>query len=226
MVIAPHTGAVLGYDPLKDFAPVSLLTRNTVVLVVHPSVPAKTLQGVHGAREGAAGQAVLRLLRRRRAEPSRRRNLQPDGGPQHRARAVSRHRRGAAGGDRQPGRRHVGLHRRPHPVHPRRQAPRARRLQHGALAGAAGRPDRGGGRRARLRGHLLDRDARARRNPAGDPRQAVERRQRRHEGRDGARDVGERRHRHRGEQAGRIPRGDRERSCEIRQARGRVQDVK
>ena len=40
MVIAPHTGAVLGYDPLKDFAPVSLLTRNTVVLVVHPSVPA------------------------------------------------------------------------------------------------------------------------------------------------------------------------------------------
>jgi len=44
MVIAPHTGAVLGYDPLKDFAPVSLLTRNTVVLVVHPSVPAKTLK--------------------------------------------------------------------------------------------------------------------------------------------------------------------------------------
>jgi tripartite-type tricarboxylate transporter receptor subunit TctC len=44
LVIAPHTGAVLGYDPLKDFAPVSLLTRNTVVLVVHPSVPAKTLQ--------------------------------------------------------------------------------------------------------------------------------------------------------------------------------------
>jgi tripartite-type tricarboxylate transporter receptor subunit TctC len=44
MVIAPHTGAVLGYDPLKDFAPVTLLTRNTVVLVVHPSVPAKTLK--------------------------------------------------------------------------------------------------------------------------------------------------------------------------------------
>ena len=44
MVIAPHTGAVLGYDPIKDFVPVSLLTRNTVVLVVHPSVPAKTLK--------------------------------------------------------------------------------------------------------------------------------------------------------------------------------------
>jgi tripartite-type tricarboxylate transporter receptor subunit TctC len=44
LVIAPHIGVALGYDPLKDFAPVSLLTRNTVVLVVNPSVPAKTLQ--------------------------------------------------------------------------------------------------------------------------------------------------------------------------------------
>ena len=44
LVIAPHIGVAIGYDPLKDFAPVSLLTRNTVVLVVNPSVPAKTLQ--------------------------------------------------------------------------------------------------------------------------------------------------------------------------------------
>src|SRR6185295_14743591 len=44
LVIAPHTGAALGYDPRKDFAPISLLTRNTVILVVHPSVPARTLQ--------------------------------------------------------------------------------------------------------------------------------------------------------------------------------------
>lgn len=44
LVIAPHIGVAIGYDPLKDFAPVSLLTRNTVVLVLHPSVPAKTLK--------------------------------------------------------------------------------------------------------------------------------------------------------------------------------------
>ena len=44
LVIAPHIGQPIGYEPLKDFAPVSLLTRNTVMLVVHPSVPAKTLQ--------------------------------------------------------------------------------------------------------------------------------------------------------------------------------------
>jgi tripartite-type tricarboxylate transporter receptor subunit TctC len=43
LVIAPHIGVPMSYDPLKDFAPVSLLTRNVVILVVHPSVPAKTL---------------------------------------------------------------------------------------------------------------------------------------------------------------------------------------
>jgi tripartite-type tricarboxylate transporter receptor subunit TctC len=43
LVIAPHIGQSIGYDPLKDFAPVSLLTRNTVMLVVHPSLPAQSL---------------------------------------------------------------------------------------------------------------------------------------------------------------------------------------
>jgi tripartite-type tricarboxylate transporter receptor subunit TctC len=44
IVIAPHMGLAMNYDPLKDFEPVSLLTRNTIVLVVHPSVPASTLR--------------------------------------------------------------------------------------------------------------------------------------------------------------------------------------
>ena len=43
LVIAPHMGVTMSYDPLKDLAPVSLLTRNTVMLVVHPSVPVATL---------------------------------------------------------------------------------------------------------------------------------------------------------------------------------------
>jgi tripartite-type tricarboxylate transporter receptor subunit TctC len=43
LVIAPQTGATLGYDPLKDFATVSLATRNPIALVVHPSVRATTL---------------------------------------------------------------------------------------------------------------------------------------------------------------------------------------
>src|SRR5262249_38791386 len=35
LVIAPYAAQNLGYDPVKDFAPVSLLSRNPIVLVVH-----------------------------------------------------------------------------------------------------------------------------------------------------------------------------------------------
>jgi tripartite-type tricarboxylate transporter receptor subunit TctC len=43
IVIAPHVGVEMNYDPLKDLLPISLLTRNTVLLVVHPSVPVNSL---------------------------------------------------------------------------------------------------------------------------------------------------------------------------------------
>src|SRR5260221_4322075 len=56
LVIAPHIGQSIGYDPLKDFAPVSLLTRNTVMLVVHPSVPAQTLQEFMALARAKPGQ--------------------------------------------------------------------------------------------------------------------------------------------------------------------------
>lgn len=44
IVIAPHSGVVMNYDPLNDLIPVSLLTRNAILLVVHPSVKANSLQ--------------------------------------------------------------------------------------------------------------------------------------------------------------------------------------
>ncbi len=56
LVIAPHIGQFIGYDPLKDFAPISLLTRNTVMLVVHPSVPARTLQEYMALARSRPGQ--------------------------------------------------------------------------------------------------------------------------------------------------------------------------
>jgi tripartite-type tricarboxylate transporter receptor subunit TctC len=58
LVIAPHTTTALGYDPLKDFAPVSLLTRNTVMLVVHPSVPAETLPDYMALARARPGQLL------------------------------------------------------------------------------------------------------------------------------------------------------------------------
>jgi tripartite-type tricarboxylate transporter receptor subunit TctC len=56
LVIAPHMGVAMGYDPLKDLAPVSMLTRNTVILVVHPSVPAATLQEYMALARAKPGQ--------------------------------------------------------------------------------------------------------------------------------------------------------------------------
>jgi tripartite-type tricarboxylate transporter receptor subunit TctC len=56
IVIAPHTGLAMDYDPLKELVPVSLLTRNTIVLVVHPSVPAHTLQEFIALARAKPGQ--------------------------------------------------------------------------------------------------------------------------------------------------------------------------
>ena len=56
IVIAPHIGVTMAYDPRKDFAPVSLLTRNPVVLAVHPSVPADTLKDYIALARARPGQ--------------------------------------------------------------------------------------------------------------------------------------------------------------------------
>jgi tripartite-type tricarboxylate transporter receptor subunit TctC len=43
LAVAPHLISKLGYDPLRDFAPISMAVVFANVLVVHPSVQAKTL---------------------------------------------------------------------------------------------------------------------------------------------------------------------------------------
>ena len=44
IAVSPSIYAKLGYDPVKDLAPVARLTSIPNVLLVHPSVPAKTLR--------------------------------------------------------------------------------------------------------------------------------------------------------------------------------------
>ena len=43
-VVAPSVYTRLEYDPVKDFAPVSLIAVTPYLLVVHPAVPAKTVK--------------------------------------------------------------------------------------------------------------------------------------------------------------------------------------
>lgn len=44
LAMNPHLLKRVGYDPIKDFAVVSSLARGPQMLVVHPSLPAKTVQ--------------------------------------------------------------------------------------------------------------------------------------------------------------------------------------
>jgi len=46
MVINPHVFPKIPFDTLKDFAPVTKLGDATLILVAHPSLPARTLQEV------------------------------------------------------------------------------------------------------------------------------------------------------------------------------------
>jgi tripartite-type tricarboxylate transporter receptor subunit TctC len=48
----------LPYDPVKDFAPVTLATSAPLVLVVHPSIPARSVQELIGLARSRPGQLV------------------------------------------------------------------------------------------------------------------------------------------------------------------------
>ena len=52
----PSLFAKLPYDPLRDFAPVSLLASAPVVLIVHPSVPARTLKDLIALAKARPGE--------------------------------------------------------------------------------------------------------------------------------------------------------------------------
>lgn len=55
-VINPSLYPKLPFDPIKDFAPVSLLGSSPLVLAMHPSVPAKDVQGLITLARARAGQ--------------------------------------------------------------------------------------------------------------------------------------------------------------------------
>ena len=44
IVIFPHTFSKLSYDPIRDFAPISLVASSEYILAVHPSLPVKTVK--------------------------------------------------------------------------------------------------------------------------------------------------------------------------------------
>jgi tripartite-type tricarboxylate transporter receptor subunit TctC len=55
-VVNPALNAVLPYDPIKDFAPVTVVASSPNVVVVNPSVPARTLATLAAAVRAAPGR--------------------------------------------------------------------------------------------------------------------------------------------------------------------------
>lgn len=58
-VVNPALYPKLPYDPVKDYAPIMLVARNPYVLIVHPTVPAKTLKELLALAKARAGQLTF-----------------------------------------------------------------------------------------------------------------------------------------------------------------------
>src|SRR5215469_5466638 len=79
----------LNYNFIRDIAPIASISREPLVMVVNPSVPAKTVAEFI-ACQSQFGQAQYGVVRHWNLGPCRRRAVQDDDRHQHAARALSR----------------------------------------------------------------------------------------------------------------------------------------
>lgn len=56
LTIIPHMQKQLSYDPLHDFVPIGLISSNPFLLIVHPSVPARTVKELIALAKSSRGQ--------------------------------------------------------------------------------------------------------------------------------------------------------------------------
>lgn len=56
LTINPHAYKKIAYDPIRDFAPISLVVAAPLVLVVHPSLPAKDVKGLVALARSKPGE--------------------------------------------------------------------------------------------------------------------------------------------------------------------------
>ena len=59
MVIHPHTYSKLPYDPVRDFATVSLVASSDYILAVHPSLPVRTVKDLIALARAKPGQIAF-----------------------------------------------------------------------------------------------------------------------------------------------------------------------
>jgi tripartite-type tricarboxylate transporter receptor subunit TctC len=59
LVVFPHTFRKLPYDPVRDFAPISLVANSEYILAVHPSLPVKTVKELIALARTRPGQIAF-----------------------------------------------------------------------------------------------------------------------------------------------------------------------
>ena len=59
MVVFPHTYAKLPYDPVRDFAPITLAAASDYILAVHPSLPVTSVKELIALARARPGQIVF-----------------------------------------------------------------------------------------------------------------------------------------------------------------------
>ncbi len=91
------------YDPVKDFSPITLGITVPNILVVHPSVPATSVQELIALAKAKPGQARVCVCRQRHFRASCAGTVPPVLRHQCRARALQRRRSGADRRDRRSG---------------------------------------------------------------------------------------------------------------------------
>ncbi len=64
-----HLYKNMGFDPLKDFAPITIAGSNIIALAVHESLSVKTMPELLALCEGQSRQAAIRHAGRRLAAP-------------------------------------------------------------------------------------------------------------------------------------------------------------
>ena len=101
-VTAVHLMKNLPYDPVKDFTPIVAAVEPVTCLVVNQRAAGQFGRGADRLCQGAAGRALLWLLRRRLGVPHDGRAVQPDRRRADQSRALSRRRAGHAGRGRRP----------------------------------------------------------------------------------------------------------------------------
>ena len=90
IAVSPSLYAKLDYDAAKDFAPIARLAEIPNVLIVNPSVQAKTLKEFVALARAQSRQIKLWLRRRRHDQPSRQRAPDEPGENQPRAYPLQR----------------------------------------------------------------------------------------------------------------------------------------